>query len=171
LTAALLLAITLPLSIDVAWGDRASGGSETLRADIERQIASAVAGAGCFTTLAPKGTERAPVRLQVSLDDYREETNFDDSLATYAQAQEPGQGLRLEAVFSVIVRLRIFAGESDVPFREKKFRVLREIRPRIPGDDPVAIARDEAIEAIGEETARAVCKVAGPKLEAAAGAR
>lgn len=168
MTAALLLAIALPLSIDAAWGDRATGGSETLREDIERQVASAIVGKGCFTTLAAKGAERAPVRLEVVLEDYREELAFDDSLATYAKPGEPGQQMRLEAIFSVIVRLRLRAGASDVPLRERKFRVLREVRPRTPDEDAAATARDEAIEKIGEETARHVCKAAGPELEAAA---
>jgi hypothetical protein len=167
-TAALLVAIALPLSIDAAWGDPAAGGSETLREDIERQVASAVVGKGCFTTVAAKGPGKAPVRLEVILDDYREEKAFDDSLATYTQPGEPGQQMRVEAIFSVIVRLRLFAGASDAPFREKKFRVLREVRPRTPDEDPAVTARDEAIEKIGEETARQVCKAAGPKLEAAA---
>lgn len=168
MTAALLLAVTLPLSIDASWGDRATGGSETLREDIERQIASAVVGKGCFTTIAEKGRGKAPVRLEVSLDDYREEKAFDDSLAEYVQPGEPGKQLRVEAIFSVIVRWRVYAGESDVPFRERKFRILRELRPKVLGEDPAETARAEAIEAIGEEMARAVCKVAGPKLEAAA---
>lgn len=171
MTAALLLAVTLPLSIDATWGDRAKGGSQTLLEDIERQIASAIVGEGCFTTLAEKGAGAAPVRLEVTLEDYREEKAFDDSLAEYARPGEPGQQMRVEAHFSLIVRWRLYAGDSGTPFREKKFRVLRELRPRILGEDPADRAREEAIEAIGEEMARGVCKAAGPRLESAATGR
>ena len=66
---------------------------------------------------------------------------------------------------------RLRAGASDAPLREKKFRVLREVRPRTPDEDAAAPAHDEAIEKIGEEAARVMCKAAGPELEEAARGR
>jgi hypothetical protein len=170
--ALLLAAVALSLSLETVWGDRRLAGAESLRQDIERRIASAIVGEGCFASVLPPRSPDADVRLEVLLDDYHEEKSFDDALAAYGrEGNDPAQEMRVVATFEVLVRWRLWAGASDVPFREKRFRILRELRPRFPGDDPTAYARDEAIEAIGREAARAVCKAAGPKLEAAARGR
>lgn len=166
---ALVAAAALVVSLDASWGRGPGAGSESLRQDAEHRIAAALVGRGCFAGVLDAGSPEADVRLEVLLEGYREEKSFDDSLAAYTQEQrEPGQDMRVQASFEIFVRWRLWPRSASSPFREKRFRVLREVRPRFPGDDPTAFAREEAMDAIATETARQVCKAAGPKLEAAA---
>ena len=165
----LAASVALVLSLDATWSGRSASGSESLRKDVEERIASALTGEACFARLVGPGSPGSDVRLEVLLEGFHEEKSFDDSLAAYTQSQrEPGQDMRVVATFEIFVRWRLWTRSSETPFREKRFRILRELRPRFPGDDAAAYARDEALEAVGRETARAVCKAAGPKLVEAA---
>lgn len=168
----LLAAAALTLSLDTTWADRKLSGADTLRLDLERQIASSIVGEECFAGMLPSRSPEADVRLEVILEEYHESKDFDDALVAYGQeGTDPAQELRVVATFEIFVRWRLWVRGSDAPFREKRFRVLKELRPRFVGDDAAAYARDEGIEWVGRETARGVCKAAGPKLEAAAKGR
>jgi hypothetical protein len=113
-------------------------------------------------TLAQAGE----LRLDVALDELREETRYDDSLAEHADTSRPGQARRLTSEFEILVRWTLAAPGSSDPIRTRRFKIVRLRRPLLAGEDPAAYARNEGIDVIAADLARGVCAVPRKKVEA-----
>lgn len=156
-----------PVAMSLAWAPRSTG-RVALRDDIARVSLDALSAKGCFPeALAAEDAPEGALRLDVELDDLREEILYDDTLAEHADTGRPGASLRVTAVFSVEIRWSLHAPGGERPIASKHFKIERQRRPVMDGEDPAAYARDEAIEAIGRELARAVCGVPRKRIDAA----
>jgi hypothetical protein len=156
--------VPFTLNVRVRWAEGARG-STLLRDDIERSVLDALADRACYREVTLAG--RGELRLDVELDELREETHYDDSLAEHADPSTPGQDRRLTSEFEIFVRWTLAAPEPSDPIRTRRFRIARVRRPLLHGEDSAARARNEGIESLGAELARGVCSVPRKKVDAA----
>jgi hypothetical protein len=148
-----------PAPFRVALAVRWSGDAESdaFRDDLARSLAG-VLGSRCFASVSTGGegqaTPASDLVLEVLLSDPLDETHFDDSIATALQPGDPTQELRRVARFEVTVDVTLSARASDRVVQRKHFFVSVYRRPLIPGEDPQASARAEAIERIVTDVAK-----------------
>jgi hypothetical protein len=143
------------VALDVHWGGDA--GSDAFRDDLARSLAGVLA-SRCFASVAADGegqaTPSSELVLAVRLSDPLDETRFDDSIAVSLQPGDPSQELRRVARFQVTVDATLSARASDVVVQRKHMFANVYRRPLIPGEDPQASARAEAIERIVVDLAK-----------------
>jgi hypothetical protein len=155
----------LPYRIVIApeWG--AGAGSDVFRDDVGRAVADALSHA-CFAEVALADGATRPegdLLLALYLSNAIEELRFDDPIAGALMPGEPGKELRREAYFEVSIdaELRSLADLALIERKAINARIAR--RPMILGEDPQATARQEAIDRIVRDLAKAFCR-GGDKL-------
>jgi len=143
------------VALDVRWGGDA--GSDAFRDDLARSLAGVLA-SRCFTSVAAAGEGQvlpsSELVLAVQLSDPLDETRFDDSIAVSLQPGDPAQELRRVARFQVTVDVTLSVRPSDVVVQRKHLVADVYRRPLIPGENPQASARAEAIERIVLDVAK-----------------
>ena len=153
------------VAVHFDWAQGTRGG-QVLRDDIARAAIDELSGRGCFRDVrSAQQAEGSDLQLDVEMWDLHEETEFDDSMSERVDPSRPKPALRLTASFSVFVGWTLRAGDNQIV--QKRFKIDRYRRPLTESEDPAAYVRDESIEVIGHELARAVCGVSHKKIDAA----
>jgi hypothetical protein len=135
------------VEIEVRWGGAA--GSDTFRDELRRDLAEHLA-TTCFASVtiadAPPEDAESDLILAVVLQDAREETDFDDSIAGALQPGDPNQELRRVARCKVTIDLTLAARATGAVVVRKHLTATSARRPLYLGEDPQAGARVEVID-------------------------
>jgi hypothetical protein len=136
-----------PFHVDlvVRWGHGA--GSDAFRDELARVMAETLV-SGCFAHV--EIVDQAPVDsgaelvYTVILSDVVDETRFDDTIAGALQPGEPTQELRRVAHFEVAADATLQSSANGALIHRKHVLAHTYRRPIYVGEDPQAVAREEA---------------------------
>jgi len=152
---------TLPytLSIRIEYGETA--GPTSLRDEVLRFTHHHIESREWFEDVRALEGDEAPdsdLLLVVRLDEYREETVYDTSLAERHQAGDPTAKQRYRVVFDVIVRLQLIHVPGGEVVRTRRFRVRFARAPEFYGEDLEMAIRAEAVREIASGIRRVTSK-------------
>jgi len=153
------------VAVDVRWGS--TEGPESLRSEMESEVAVELTRARCFAEVHPLSlaeAESAPpadLELRLTIDGYFEEIEYEYAIS---QRAEPGAGTQGRAVAHVGANLHalVVLLPDQRTLHRDKFRTNGSWRP-IWNEDPRQQAQQRWIEGAVKSVRRFVCKHSASK--------
>ena len=142
-------------------------GPESLRDELERELAERLELDHCFESVVRSGADgatEADLIVEVILDRYREDTHHDVTIATQKRPGEPGSDLQWSAGIETVVHLQVrrVADRAVVKIKRKHASVTRHAQP---AEDTRFEARAKLLEGIVLDVRSYLCKVSPQKWE------
>lgn len=152
---------TLPytLSIQLEYGEIA--GPASILDEVLRQTHHHIESREWFEdvrALEGDSTPDSDLLLLVRMDDYREETVYETSMAQRQEADDPTSKQRYQVIFDVVVRMWLIHVPGGEVVRTKRFRVHFSRAPEYFGEDLEDTIRAEAVREIASGIRRVTSK-------------
>jgi len=152
---------TLPytLSIQLEYGEIA--GPASLLDEVLRLTHHHIESKSWFEdarALEDDATPDSDLLLRVRMDDYREETVYETSMAQRHDADDPTAKQRYQVTFDVVVRMWLIHVRGGEVIRTKRFRVRFSRAPEFVGEDLENTIRAEAVREIASGIRRVTSK-------------
>jgi len=152
------------LAIEVAWGKEK--GPKKITDEIERRVRERIEATRCVQEVLPsEEQESADLLLRMTIESVREETQYDQSMASMNTSSDPTDKLQYTAVFEADIRLDLFSMPGGELVRSTKFREGQSRRPQTDYEDPIEYARERALVRIIDTMADKVCGANPKKLQ------
>jgi hypothetical protein len=103
-------------------------------------------------------TPDSDLLLLVRMDDYREETVYETSMAQRQEADDPTSKQRYQVTFDVVVRMWLIHVPGDEVVRTRRFRVQFSRSPEFFGEDLENAIRADAVREIASGIRRVTSK-------------